>query len=95
MIMAWGQDFAEGDSGVVMSPAIAIWNEIEKEKANPKEIKWVKVSANELYGKMIGLAFAIAENKCNHNCDRIAALDLARQAMLDLSSFAPSAEREV
>jgi hypothetical protein len=23
--MTWGQGFAEGDSGVVMTPAIAIW----------------------------------------------------------------------
>lgn len=93
--MTWSQDFAEGDSGVVMSPVIAIWNEIEKEKFRTTEIKWVKVSANELYGKMIGLAFAIAENKSNRICDQIAALDLARQAMLDFSSFTSSPEQEV
>jgi len=88
--MTWGQDFAEGDSGVVMTPAIAIWNKIESDKINLAKVEWVEVPAIELYGQIIGIARSIATNENTHNSDRIAALDVMRQAMLDCSSITPN-----
>jgi hypothetical protein len=91
--MVWGDNFAEGDSGVPM-PSVAIWNEIEKSKNIKNEVKWVTVNGKELFGKVIGLALSIAENRKNRMSDRVAALDIVRLAVMDYSQFEHTDKKE-
>lgn len=81
-------DFAEGDSGVISTPNIKIWQDIEAGKKK-KAVTWVECSGSELFGRIIGIGLAIAENAELKPCDRIAAIDVVRQAIMDYSTFGP------
>ena len=81
----WHQpsEFGEGDSGVVMTPSIKVWNEIEAGKKAQQPSGRVAVETTQYFAEIIGLAMTIARNKDCSDIARATALGVARQAGID------------
>jgi hypothetical protein len=81
----WHQpsEFGEGDSGVVMTPNIKIWNEIEAGKKAQQSSGRVTVETTQFFAEIIGIAMTIARDKDCSDIARATALGVARQAGMD------------
>jgi hypothetical protein len=81
-------NFAEGDSGVVMSPMIARWNAIQKAIDPYAPGEWKTHSFEEFSGMIIGKLFAIGFNSRTKAVDKVAALEAAWRVGRDYAALA-------
>lgn len=81
-------NFAEGDSGVPMTPIIKVWNEIEASKKASQPKGRVAVETTQFFAEIIGIAMTIARDKNGSDIARATALGVARQAGMDQLALA-------
>lgn len=87
--MSWDfSNFAEGDSGVPMTPPgryISFFDDIESGRRLPPErpAELVSMDVTAFLAEVAGRAMAIAKNKENDPLARATALDVARKSAMD------------
>ena len=76
-------NFAEGDSGVAITPSIKVWNEIEAGKKASQPKGKVAIETTQYFAEIIGIAMTIARDGDCSDIARATALGVARQAGMD------------
>ena len=86
--------FAEGDSGGTVPGMIAQeWNKIyEKKKA--ENARLVEIKLSEIYAVLLGATMSIAKDSDNNASDRVAASEIGRKIIWDMSNSPQYAEEQ-
>lgn len=74
-------NFAEGDSGVVMSPAIAEWNRLQADSKNNSHPDFKTFADVQIY--IVRKSLVIATSEKTKAADAVAAFEVARKALAD------------